>query len=90
MTLNDLKQGESGIITKVKGRGAFRNRITEMGFVKGKKSTIREIHERLSDVNYKDLQKSIYKMVKKGKTNLMYIKQSNEKSLSIFLFSVTL
>ncbi|NVN93855.1 MAG: ferrous iron transport protein B [Bacteroidetes bacterium] len=37
MTLNDLKQGESGIITKVKGRGAFRNRITEMGFVKGRK-----------------------------------------------------
>ncbi len=36
MTLNDLKQGESGIITKVKGRGAFRNRITEMGFVKGR------------------------------------------------------
>ncbi|MFZ4740235.1 MAG: ferrous iron transport protein B [Bacteroidales bacterium] len=37
MTLNDLKQGESGFITKVKGRGAFRNRITEMGFVKGRK-----------------------------------------------------
>ncbi len=37
MTLNDLKQGESGVITKVKGRGAFRNRITEMGFVKGRK-----------------------------------------------------
>lgn len=36
MTLNDLKEGQSGIITKVKGRGAFRNRITEMGFVKGR------------------------------------------------------
>ncbi len=35
MTLYDLQQGESGIITKVKGRGAFRKRITEMGFVKG-------------------------------------------------------
>jgi ferrous iron transport protein B len=33
MTLFDLQQGEKGIITKVRGRGAFRNRIMEMGFV---------------------------------------------------------
>jgi len=36
MTLYDLKEGEKGVITKVRGRGAFRRRITEMGFVKGK------------------------------------------------------
>ncbi len=36
MTLLDLKNGEKGIITKVKGRGAFRRRIMEMGFVSGK------------------------------------------------------
>ena len=36
MTLVDLYNDQSGIITKVKGRGAFRKRITEMGFVKGK------------------------------------------------------
>ncbi len=36
MTLFDLKEGQTGIITKVKGRGAFRKRITEMGFIKGK------------------------------------------------------
>src|SRR5210317_121159 len=35
-TLRNLKTGESGIITKVRGRGAFRKRITEMGFIKGK------------------------------------------------------
>ncbi len=34
--LSDLQNGEIGIITKVKGHGAFRKRITEMGFVKGK------------------------------------------------------
>ena len=39
-TLNDLNQGESGIIAKVKGRGAFRRRIMEMGFVNGKKVTV--------------------------------------------------
>ncbi len=41
MTLADLHSGQSGIITKVKGRGAFRKRITEMGFVKGE--TVRVI-----------------------------------------------
>ncbi len=38
--LSDLKTGESAIITKVLGQGAFRKRITEMGFVKGKKVTV--------------------------------------------------
>jgi ferrous iron transport protein B len=37
MKLSELKHGQSGIITKVKGRGAFRRRIVEMGFTKGKK-----------------------------------------------------
>ncbi len=41
MTLADLQNDQIGIITKVKGRGAFRKRITEMGFVKGK--TVRVI-----------------------------------------------
>ena len=40
MTLYDLEQGEKGIIAKVRGRGAFRKRITEMGFVKGKVVTV--------------------------------------------------
>lgn len=34
--LSELKEGEKGIILKVKGRGAFRKRIIEMGFVPGK------------------------------------------------------
>ncbi|MDA3780808.1 MAG: ferrous iron transport protein B [Bacteroidales bacterium] len=37
MKLSQLQNNESGIITKVKGRGAFRKRIIEMGFVKGQK-----------------------------------------------------
>jgi len=37
MRLSDLQTGEVGIIVKILGHGAFRNRITEMGFVKGKK-----------------------------------------------------
>ncbi|NOZ45876.1 MAG: ferrous iron transport protein B [Chlorobi bacterium] len=36
MNLSELSNGDRAIITKVRGRGAFRKRITEMGFVKGK------------------------------------------------------
>ena len=36
MKLSDLQNNEKAVIVKVKGRGAFRKRITEMGFVKGK------------------------------------------------------
>jgi ferrous iron transport protein B len=36
MNLFDLQQGEKAIITKVRGRGAFRKRIMEMGFIVGK------------------------------------------------------
>lgn len=37
MTLGDLRPGESGIIVKIRGRGAFHKRLTEMGFVRGRK-----------------------------------------------------
>ncbi len=36
MKLSQLKENQRGIIVKVRGRGAFRKRIIEMGFVKGK------------------------------------------------------
>ena len=36
-TLFDLAEGEEGIILKIKGRGQFRQRLSEMGFVVGKK-----------------------------------------------------
>ncbi len=40
MNLSELKNNERGVITKVKGRGAFRKRITEMGFIKGETVTV--------------------------------------------------
>ncbi len=36
MNLSDLQNGHEGVIIKVKGHGAFRMRLMEMGFVKGK------------------------------------------------------
>lgn len=40
MKLSQLKENEEGYITKIKGRGAFRKRITEMGFVKGERVVV--------------------------------------------------
>ena len=39
-TLYDLNEGEEGIILKIKGRGQFRHRLSEMGFVVGKKVSV--------------------------------------------------
>jgi ferrous iron transport protein B len=39
-TLYDLEEGEEGIILKIKGRGQFRQRLSEMGFVVGKKVSV--------------------------------------------------
>ncbi|MCX6245838.1 MAG: ferrous iron transport protein B [Bacteroidetes bacterium] len=52
-TLQDLQQGETGIIVKIRGRGAFRKRITEMGFVKGKEVTVIKSAPLLDPVEYK-------------------------------------
>ncbi len=40
MTLAELHTGERGFITKVKGRGVFRRRIMDMGFIHGKEVTV--------------------------------------------------
>lgn len=40
MVLFELALGEKAVITKVKGRGAFRKRITEMGFIVGKEVSV--------------------------------------------------
>lgn len=54
-TLFDLREGEHGLITKVRGRGAFRKRITEMGFVRGKEVTVIKSAPLLDPVEYKIL-----------------------------------
>jgi ferrous iron transport protein B len=40
MTLYELAEGEEGIILKIKGRGQFRQRLSEMGFVAGKNVSV--------------------------------------------------
>lgn len=52
MLLSDLKQGEKGIISKIKGRGAFRRRIMEMGFVGGQEVTVIKRAPLLDPIEY--------------------------------------
>lgn len=52
MTLLDTGLGEKAIITKVRGRGAFRKRITEMGFIVGKEVTVVKKAPLLDPVEY--------------------------------------
>lgn len=39
MRLSELKPGQTGVIIKILGHGAFRKRVMEMGFVKGREVT---------------------------------------------------
>ena len=59
MKLTELKSGESGIITKVRGRGAIRKRILEMGFVKGKEVKVIKNAPFRDPVEYKILDYNI-------------------------------
>jgi len=52
-TLAELPEGESGLIVKIRGRGAFRKRITEMGFVRGKEVTVVKAAPLQDPIEYK-------------------------------------
>ncbi len=58
-TLLDLTQGETAVIIKVRGRGSFRKRITEMGFVKGKRVTVIKAAPLQDPIEYKILQSHV-------------------------------
>lgn len=55
ITLYDLREGEEGIILKIKGRGQFRQRLSEMGFVVGKKVSVIKKAPLRDPVEYKIL-----------------------------------
>lgn len=48
MRLSDLKKGQEAIITKILGHGAFRKRVMEMGFVRGREVRV-DLKAPLSD-----------------------------------------
>jgi len=50
--LSDLQTGDEAFIIKINGQGAFRKRITEMGFVKGKRVKVIKNAPLLDPVEY--------------------------------------
>ena len=53
MRLSELHTGEKGVIVKVMGRGAFRKRIIEMGFIRGKEVEVIQNAPLKDPIHYK-------------------------------------
>ena len=53
MKLSELKTGQKGIVLKVKGTGAFRKRIMEMGFVAGREAEVIKNAPLMDPIEYK-------------------------------------
>jgi len=52
MLLSELKNNQSGVIVKIRGRNAFRRRIAEMGFIRGQKIKVIKNAPLLDPVEY--------------------------------------
>ncbi|MBN1495120.1 MAG: ferrous iron transport protein B [Spirochaetes bacterium] len=59
MNLSELKNGQKGVIRRVRGTGPFRKRITEMGFVRGKTVTVIKNAPMRDPIEYKILDYNI-------------------------------
>ena len=59
MTLNDLHAGDSATIVRIRGRGAFRKRLTEMGFARGKHVTVVKSAPLKDPVEYRILESNV-------------------------------
>ena len=59
MTLNDLHTGDSATIVRIRGRGAFRKRLTEMGFIRGKAITVVKSAPLKDPVEYRILDSNV-------------------------------
>lgn len=59
MTLNDLHTGDSAIVARIRGRGAFRKRLSEMGFIRGKNVTVVKSAPLKDPVEYRILDSNV-------------------------------
>ncbi|MDX9907512.1 MAG: ferrous iron transport protein B [Bacteroidales bacterium] len=58
-SLRELKEGDKGIIIRIRGKGEFRKRIIEMGFVKGKRVTVIKAAPLQDPVEYRILDSDV-------------------------------
>jgi len=59
MNLNELHNGDSATISRIRGRGAFRKRLTEMGFIRGKQVTVLKSAPLKDPVEYRILDSNV-------------------------------
>ncbi len=76
MKLSELDLQEEAVIAKVLGRGAFRKRILEMGFVKGQKISIVKDAPLKDPIQYKLMDYEV--SLRKSEANLIEIVTKNE------------
>lgn len=77
MNLSELTEGQKGFISKVKGRGAFRKRITEMGFVNGQEVEVVKNAPLRDPIEYRIMNYNV--SLRRSEANL--IKVVSEKEL---------
>jgi len=88
LKLSDLSQGQKGIISKVRGRGAFRRRIMEMGFVSGKEVTVVKRAPLQDPIEYSILGYQV--SLRESEANLIEILQIGESVSDEFEYKGTI
>lgn len=76
MTLNELHTGDSAIIDRIRGRGAFRKRLTEMGFIRGKNITVVKSAPLKDPVEYRILESNV--SLRRSEANLVEVVSESE------------
>ena len=82
MTLNSLHTGETAIITRVRGRGAFRKRLTEMGFISGQPVVVVKSAPLKDPVEYRILDSNV--SLRRSEASLIeVVSEADYKGVSI-------
>ena len=81
MRLSDLKENERGVIVRIGGAGAFKKRISEMGFVKGQEILVIKNAPLKDPIEYQVMGYDV-SLRRKEAANIEVIDKSEFKSLS--------
>jgi ferrous iron transport protein B len=85
MRLSDLSDNERGIIFKVRGRGAFRKRILEMGFVRGKEVRVIKNAPLKDPIEYEIMGYQV--SLRRSEASLIDVVTSRDANINISRFS---
>ena len=77
MTLDDLHTGDTAVITRIRGRGAFRKRLSEMGFIRGNPVTVLKSAPLKDPVEYRILEGNV--SLRRSEASLVEVITHTEK-----------